>query len=103
MINIYSKWFGYSILGILFVCIVDLGRKYVLDKNMIQVDEMIIYLAMFAGILGFLHFISDKKCRNPRKIPNKSLFSYWHFRYMRLIFLLQDLFTTHQMLLGLLL
>ena len=44
MINIYSKWFGFSILAIFFVCIVDLGRKYVLDKNMINVDEMIIYL-----------------------------------------------------------
>tara|TARA_Y100001935_G_C17215546_1_gene462397 strand:+ start:549 stop:1007 length:459 start_codon:yes stop_codon:yes gene_type:complete len=73
MINIYSKWFGFSILAIFFVCIVDLGRKYVLDKNMINVDEMIIYLAMFAGILGFFHYVSDKRCRNPSKIPNKSL------------------------------
>ena len=74
MINIYNKWFGYSILGIMFVCVVDLGRKYVLDKNMIEVDEMIIYLAIFAGILGFLHYMLESKCRNPIKIPNKSLF-----------------------------
>ena len=74
MINIYSKWFGYSILGIIFVCVVDLGRKYVLDKNMIKVDEMIIYLAMFAGVLGFSHFLLDRKCRNPSLIPRKSLF-----------------------------
>ena len=74
MINIYSKWFGYSILGIIFVCVVDLGIKYVLDKNMIKVDEMIIYLAMFAGVLGFLHYMLEKDCRDPIKIPNKSLF-----------------------------
>jgi len=74
MINIYNKWFGYSILGIIFVCFVDLGRKYVLDKNMIMVDELIIYLAIFAGVLGTLHFILDRKCRYPREIKPKSLF-----------------------------
>ena len=74
MINVRSKWFLYSILGIFFVCIVDLGRKYLLDKNHIKVDEMIIYLAIFAGILGFMHFMFDSKCRNPNKISGKSLF-----------------------------
>lgn len=74
MFDVYSKWFGYSILGIVFVCIVDLGRKYVLDKNMINVDEMIIYLAVFAGILGLLHYFLDNKCRNPVEIKSKSLF-----------------------------
>jgi hypothetical protein len=74
MFDVYSKWFGYSILGIVFVCIVDLGRKYVLDKNMINVDEMIIYLAVFAGILGLLHYFLDNKCRNPVEIKSTSLF-----------------------------
>tara|TARA_B100000795_G_scaffold269545_2_gene259254 strand:- start:212 stop:670 length:459 start_codon:yes stop_codon:yes gene_type:complete len=74
MINLKEKWLGYSILGIIFVCIVDLGRKYVLDKNMIRVDEMIIYLAMFAGILGALHYFFDNKCRSPTEIKSKSLF-----------------------------
>ena len=74
MFNIYSKWFGYAVIGIIFVCVVDLGRKYILDKNMINVDEMIIYLAIFAGILGTLHYILDKKCRNPIDIKSKNLF-----------------------------
>jgi len=74
MFDVYSKWFGYSILGIVFVCIVDLGRKYVLDKNMINVDEMIIYLAVFAGILGLLHYFLDNKCRNPVEIKSTFLF-----------------------------
>ena len=74
MMNIYNKWFGYSLLGIIFVCVVDLGRKYVLDKNMIRVDEMIIYLAIFAGMLGVIHFLVDKKCRYPTQIKSNSLF-----------------------------
>lgn len=74
MINVRSKWFLYSVLGIFFVCIVDLGRKYLLDKNHIKVDEMIIYLAIFAGILGLMHFMFDSKCRNPSKIERSSLF-----------------------------
>jgi uncharacterized membrane protein len=35
---------------------------------------MIIYLAIFAGILGLMHFMFDSKCRNPSKIRGKSLF-----------------------------
>ncbi len=73
MFNVNSKWFGYSILGIIFVCIVDLGRKYVLDKNMIKVDEMIIYLAIFAGFMGILHYLFDRKCRTPMQIKTKPM------------------------------
>jgi len=73
MFDIYSKWFGYSLIGILFVCIVDLGRKYVLDRNMIKVDEMIIYLAIFAGFLGVFHYLFDGKCRNPMQIKFKPM------------------------------
>tara|TARA_B110000444_G_scaffold257067_1_gene294780 strand:- start:3329 stop:3778 length:450 start_codon:yes stop_codon:yes gene_type:complete len=68
-----KKWFNYALLAMIIVTLIDLIKKYILDKKMVNTDELIIYSAMFVGIFGFLHFLSNQNCRSFGKI-NKNLF-----------------------------
>ena len=68
-----KKWFNYALLAMIIVTLIDLIKKYILDKKMVNTDELIIYSAMFVGIFGFLHFLSNQNCRSIGKI-NKNLF-----------------------------
>lgn len=68
-----KKWFNFALLAMIVVTLIDLIKKYILDKKMLNTDELIIYSAIFGGIIGFLHFLSNKNCRSIEKI-NKKLF-----------------------------
>ena len=68
-----KKWFNFALLAMIVVTLIDLLKKFILDKKMVNTDELIIYSAMFMGIIGFLHFLSNQNCRSIRKI-NKKLF-----------------------------
>ena len=73
MINIYSKWFAYSILSILTVLIYDLSRKYILDKKIVKVEEMIMFLSIFIGVLGLFHLLLYKRKHNMVNIKRNTL------------------------------
>jgi len=69
-----KKWFNYALLAMIIVTLIDLIKKFILDKKMVNTDELIIYSAMFVGIFGFLHFLSNQNCRSIGKINKKIFF-----------------------------
>jgi len=71
--NFKKPWFFYGIFALVLVCIVDLGKKYILDKDNIQPDELVIYMSIFIGFIALIHFFIDKKCRNPLRCKPKIL------------------------------
>ncbi len=71
--NFKKPWFFYGIFALVFVCIVDLGKKYILDKDNIRPDELVIYMSILIGFIALIHFFMDKKCRNPLKCKPKIL------------------------------
>jgi uncharacterized membrane protein len=68
-----KKWFIFALLAMIIVTFIDLVKKYILDKKMLNTDELIIYSAIIMGIIGFFHFLSNNKCRSIGKI-DKNLF-----------------------------
>jgi uncharacterized membrane protein len=68
-----EKWFIFALLSMFIVTLIDLTKKFILDEKMINPTELIIYSAMVLGIIGFFHFLTDKKCRPIGKM-NKNLF-----------------------------
>ena len=60
--NFNKPWFLYGFFALVLVCIVDLGKKYILDKENIQPDELVIYMSIMIGLIGFIHLLMDKKC-----------------------------------------
>jgi membrane-associated HD superfamily phosphohydrolase len=62
-----GEWFLLALVGMFLICIIDLSKKYILDKNMIKTNELVIYSAILAGLIGVLHFLFGKKCRSPNK------------------------------------
>ena len=71
--NFNKPWFLYGFFALVLVCIVDLGKKYILDKENIQPDELVIYMSIMIGLIGFIHLLMDKKCKNPLKCKPKIL------------------------------
>ena len=71
--NFKKPWFFYGIFALVLVCIVDLGKKYILDKDNIQPDELVIYMSIFIGFIALIHLFIDKKCRNPLRCEPKIL------------------------------
>lgn len=66
-----EKWLYYSLIALVLVCGVDLGKKYILDKDMIDSDSLVVYISIFLGIFATIHFFMDKKCQNPLKCKPK--------------------------------
>ena len=75
--NFKKPWFFYGIFGLVLVCFVVLGKKYILDKDNIQPDELVIYMSIFIGFIALIHFFMDKKCRNPLKCKPKIIINYF--------------------------
>ena len=61
--NFNKPWFIYGIFALVLVCFVDLGKKYILDKENIQPDELVIYMSILIGIIATIHFFMDKGCQ----------------------------------------
>tara|TARA_B100000795_G_scaffold262877_1_gene241283 strand:- start:248 stop:694 length:447 start_codon:yes stop_codon:yes gene_type:complete len=66
-------WVIFALISLICVVFIDLTKKYILDKNIIRPNELIIYSAIFAGVLGIGHFLFDKECRHVNKIDKKPL------------------------------
>ena len=71
--NFNKPWFFYGIIALVLVCIIDLGKKYILDKENIKPDELVLYMSMTVGLIAFIHFLMDKTCKNPLKCKPKVL------------------------------
>ena len=71
--NFKKPWFFYGIFALVLVCIVDLGKKYIMDKDNIQPDELVIYMSIFIGFIALINLFIDKKCRNPLRCKPKIL------------------------------
>tara|TARA_B110000977_G_C10980543_1_gene455961 strand:- start:464 stop:919 length:456 start_codon:yes stop_codon:yes gene_type:complete len=69
-----GNWFIFALLSMFFVVLIDLIKKYILDKNIIKPTELMIYSAMVLGFMGFLHFLYDKNCRPIGKIDRRLFF-----------------------------
>ena len=68
-----GKWFILAIICLFLAAIIDLSKKYILDKNITTTSEVVIYTTIVVGLFGLLHFFCDKKCRSPKKINSKLL------------------------------
>ncbi len=73
MINFKSKWVLYSIIATIFVTVYDLMRKYVIDTNIVHVEELIIFISIFIGLLGLCHLTIYKKTNSFKKVNPTSL------------------------------
>jgi len=62
-----GEWFVFALFGMFLICIIDLSKKYILDKKIINTNELVIYSAILGGIIGVCHFLFEKKCRYPNK------------------------------------
>ena len=64
--NFNKPWFYYSLAALFLVCFVDLGKKYVMDHKIItNPNHLVIYLSIFVGFFGLIHFFMDKSCKSP--------------------------------------
>ena len=68
-----GKWFILAVMCLFLAAIIDLSKKYILDKNIIKPNEMVIYTTIGIGFFGLIHFFYDKKCRSPKKMNSKLL------------------------------
>lgn len=62
-----NLWFYYGIAALVLVCIIDLGKKYILDNENIEADELVIYMSVILGLIATIHYYMDKKCKSPLK------------------------------------
>ena len=69
-----EKWFIFALFSMILVTVIDLTKKFILDKKMINTNELTSYSAIILGIFGFLHFLLDKKCRSIKKIDKRLFF-----------------------------
>tara|TARA_B110000208_G_scaffold51095_1_gene67179 strand:+ start:704 stop:1159 length:456 start_codon:yes stop_codon:yes gene_type:complete len=69
-----GNWFIFALLSMFLVVFIDLIKKYILDKNIVNPTELMIYSAMVLGFMGFLHFLYDKNCRPIGKIDRRLFF-----------------------------
>jgi uncharacterized membrane protein len=67
MMDFKKPWFVYGIFALFIVCIVDLSKKNLLDKENVKPDELVIYMSIIIGFIALIHYFFDKKCRNPLK------------------------------------
>ena len=51
-----KKWLLYSLFALFLVCGIDLGKKYILDLNLIDPDSLVIYTTILVGFIGLIHF-----------------------------------------------
>lgn len=68
-----GKWFILAVACLFLAAIIDLTKKYILDKDIVKPNEMVIYTTIAIGFFGLIHFFCDKKCRSPKKINSKLL------------------------------
>lgn len=68
-----GKWFILAVMCLFLAAIIDLSKKYILDKNIIKPNELVIYTTIVIGFFGLIHFFCDKKCRSPKKMNSKLL------------------------------
>jgi len=68
-----GKWFILAVMCLFLAAIIDLSKKYILDKNIIKPNELVIYTTIGIGFFGLIHFFCDKKCRSPKKLNGKLL------------------------------
>ena len=60
-----GKWFILAVIAMFIVVMIDSSKKYILDKNMIKPNELVIYSTIGIGLFGLMHFFYDKDCRHP--------------------------------------
>ena len=51
-----GKWFILAVMCLFLAAIIDLSKKYILDKNIIKPNEMVIYTTIGIGFFGLIHF-----------------------------------------------
>lgn len=68
-----GKWFFLALIAMILAVFIDASKKYILDKNMIKPNELIIYCTILIGIFATCHYFYDKKCRPIYKINKKLL------------------------------
>ena len=68
-----GKWFILAVACLFLAAMIDLSKKYILDKNMIKPNEMVIYVAIIIGLFGLCHYMYDNDCRGIHQM-NKKLF-----------------------------
>ena len=49
-----GKWFILAVICLFLVAIIDLSKKYILDKNIINPNEMVIYTTIIIGFFGIV-------------------------------------------------
>jgi hypothetical protein len=60
-----GKWFILAIIAMFIVVMIDSSKKYILDKDMIKPNELVIYSTIGIGLFGLMHFFYDRNCRHP--------------------------------------
>tara|TARA_Y100001935_G_C17215546_1_gene462396 strand:+ start:79 stop:528 length:450 start_codon:yes stop_codon:yes gene_type:complete len=68
-----GTWFILAVSCLFLAAMIDLTKKYILDKNFFKPNELVIYTTMGIGFFGLIHFFCDKKCRSPKKLNSKLL------------------------------
>jgi len=68
-----GKWFILAVICMFLVVIIDSSKKFILDKNMIKPNELVIYSTIGIGLFGLIHFFYDKECRPPTEFNTKML------------------------------
>lgn len=71
---IQRPWFLYAVFALILVCVVDLGKKYILDKNIVkQPKHLVIYLSIIVGFLGLIHYTMDNSCKSIFKCKSEMI------------------------------
>lgn len=66
-------WFILAVVCLFLAAFIDLSKKYILDKNIVKPNELVIYTTISIGLFGLIHLCVDKKCRTPKKLSGKTL------------------------------
>lgn len=56
-----EKWLKYALVALFFICLIDISKKYVLSRNKIDSDSLVIVSTVIVGIFGLIHFCCSSK------------------------------------------
>ena len=56
-----EKWLQYSLVALIFICMIDISKKYVLSRNKIDSDTLVIVSTIVVGIFGIIHYCCSPK------------------------------------------
>ena len=71
-------WFILAVVCLFLAAFIDLSKKYILDKNIVKPNELVIYTTISIGLFGLIHLCLDKNVEHQKSLVEKHFYYYFY-------------------------